>query len=81
MSQTLTETHRARKRHRCSWCWQFIEPGDMYHKYRWFDGGDASTVKSHPECYEAIEEAVREEGGFYEWTPGQERPQKEEAVK
>ena len=28
----------------------------------------------HPECYEAMEQAAREEGGWFEWTPGMERP-------
>ena len=73
MSQTETTTHKARKRHRCTWCWQFIEIGETYLRYRYY-GDDACTVKEHPECYEAMLEAVREEGGFFEWTPGQERP-------
>ncbi len=39
--------------------------------------GDASTVKMHPECFEAMQDAASEEGGWLEWTPGQERPTKE----
>lgn len=73
--QTETETHVARKRHRCDWCWQFIEPGERYSRYRYFDGGDAGTVKMHTECHEAMQEAAREEGGWFEWSPGQERPE------
>lgn len=33
------------------------------------------TMREHPECYEAMCEAAEEEGGWIEWTPGQERPQ------
>ena len=52
-----------------------IEPGDTYLRYRFFDCGDAGTVKMHPECYEAMQEEAKQEGGFMEWTPGEhERP-------
>ena len=43
-------------------------------RYRWYDSGEAATVKMHPECHKAMHEAAREEGGYIEWTPGQERP-------
>jgi hypothetical protein len=74
MHSTPTETHKAKKRHRCDWCWQFVEIGDIYNRYRVYDGGDACTVKMHPECHEATQEEAKAEGGFIEWTPGQERP-------
>lgn len=73
-SQTEATEHVAQKRHRCTWCWQTIAIGDQYKRYRYFDGGDAGTVKMHPECYGAMQEAAAEEGGFLEWTPGMERP-------
>jgi hypothetical protein len=73
MHVTETQTHRARKRHRCQWCWQFIETGELYRRYRVFDG-DASTVRMHPECYDAMQDDAADAGGFIEWTPGQERP-------
>jgi hypothetical protein len=79
---TFTETtaQKARKRHRCTWCWEFIEPGEQYKRYRYFDGGDAGTVKLHPECHEAMLQDAAEWGPRFEWTPGQERPAKKEAV-
>ena len=43
-------------------------------RYRFFNGGDAGTCKMHPECYEAMEQAAHEEGGWFEWIPGMERP-------
>jgi hypothetical protein len=46
----------AKKIHRCSWCANKIEVGESYKKYRYFDGGDAGTVKLHPECYDAMKE-------------------------
>ena len=63
-----------KKPHRCGWCWQRIGIGDVYKRYRYYNDGDAGTVKAHPECYEAIQDAASEEGGWFEWTPGQERP-------
>lgn len=74
MHMTETTTHKAQKQHRCDWCWQFIEPGDTYSRYRLYDGGDACTVKMHPECHGVMQEEARQEGGTLEWTPGQERP-------
>lgn len=74
MHVTPAETHKARKRHRCDWCWQFIEPNSAYSRYRFYNGGDVGTVKMHPECLDAMQEEATEEGGFIEWTPGQERP-------
>lgn len=75
---TETTTHAAKKLHRCSWCWETINPKELYKRYRWFDGGDAGTVKMHPECYDAMQEEASEWGYDFEWTPGQERPKKEE---
>lgn len=80
MSGTMTRLEfigAARKRHRCDWCWQAIEIGRPYRRYRVFAQGEASTVREHPECYEAMCEAAEEEGGWIEWTPGQERPPQE----
>lgn len=74
MNTTQPTTHCAIKRHRCGWCWQFIEAGESYTRYRWFSDGEADTIKMHPECFGAMQEAAREEGGTIEWTPGQERP-------
>ena len=77
---TETTTQKAAKRHQCTWCWQFIDPGKEYKRYRHFDGNDAGTVKMHPECYDAMQEEATEEGGYLEWTPGRERPAKKETA-
>lgn len=74
MHTTPTEIHKAQKRHRCDWCWQFIEPGETYSRYRVYNDGGAATMKLHSECHDAMQEEARQEGGFIEWTPGQERP-------
>lgn len=73
-SQTETTTQGARIRHHCMWCWQSINIGEPYKRYRYFDGGDSGVVKMHPECYGAMQDAASEDGGFIEWTPGMERP-------
>lgn len=75
---TETTTQKAKTLHRCSWCWQNIVPGEEYKRYRHFDGGDACTVKLHPECHDVMLEEAAEEGGYLEWTPGMERPAKKE---
>jgi hypothetical protein len=72
---TAIVEHKARKRHRCDWCWQFIFPGEQYKRYRYFqDSEEAGKVKMHPECCDAMLEEARQEGGWIEWTPGQDRP-------
>ena len=74
MHATETETHKAKKRHRCDWCWQSVDAGETYKRYRYYAHGDAGTVKMHPECHDAMQVEANEEGGWFEWTPGQERP-------
>ena len=71
---TEVKTHMARKAHRCEWCWQRIDDGTEYKRYRYFDGGEAATIKMHPECMDAMQEEAAYWGGDFEWTPGQERP-------
>lgn len=71
---TTPTEQKAIKTHRCTWCWQAINVGDTYHRYRYFDGADAGTVKMHPECHGAMLQQAQEDGGYTEWIPGQERP-------
>ena len=52
---TAPETIKSAKNpHICSWCNERIEAGESYKRWRWFDCGDASTVKMHPECNDAL---------------------------
>jgi len=80
MHATPTEIHKARQQHRCSWCWQFIEVGETYQRYRFYDGGEAGTVKLHQECHDVMQEEAADEGGWLEWTPGQHRPEPSNAI-
>ena len=76
MHQTQTEDHVARKKVRnCDWCWEHITIGDAYRRYRFYDAGTAITIYMHPECYVAMTDMAREEGGWCEWTAGMERPE------
>jgi len=72
---TTRTTQKARQQHRCSWCGQKIEPGSLYHRWRWFDDGDASTVKMHDECLGAFERSGDNEFYLYD----NERPTPDEA--
>jgi hypothetical protein len=68
---TDLETIKAAKSaHRCSWCAERIDIGTTYMRYRYFNGGDAGTVKLHPECNAVLDKTIREEGGDYEFAPG-----------
>jgi hypothetical protein len=70
------DTRRARKQHACSWCGQKIEAGDSYDNQAVIFEGEMCVNKFHPECGEAAQEAGREEGGCFEFMPGEnERPQ------
>lgn len=76
---TQATSHKAKKRHRCSWCGESILPGEEYYRYRYYDGPDASTVKMHLECKKDLDRSVDSQGGgYFEWTPGEfKRPSKE----
>ena len=50
---------------------------EQYKRYRWFDGGEVGSCKLHLDCFDAMQKAADEEDGWIEWTPGQERPSKE----
>ena len=78
---TKTTTQRAKKTYRCTWCWQSIEQGEEYKRYRHFNQGDTGTEKMHSECYDAMQEEADYWGGDFEWIPGQERPTKKERNK
>lgn len=73
MSQTgIEHINAAAKRHRCDWCWEHIQIGQSYDRWRWFGDTDPRSVKVHPECLTAINhcDPVDIMDG---WTPGQPR--------
>jgi len=59
----------SRKGHQCSWCGETIEAKQSYSRYRWYDRGDASTAKLHPECLEALDAASAETREVVEFSP------------
>lgn len=75
MKTSEVATHLAKKPHRCTWCWQLIEVSTKYNRFRNYDGDEVGTEKLHLECYTAMLEAAKEEGGYIEWIPGMERPE------
>ena len=64
MHFTEVETHKAAKEHQCSWCGDAIVIGERYKRYRFFDRGDANTVRLHPECLDAVDELNDSDCGF-----------------
>lgn len=50
---TIKSSH---KQHRCDWCNTAIDVGTSYVRWRWYESGDASTVKSHLECLRAAQD-------------------------
>lgn len=68
-------TQKARKAHSCTWCGQEITPGESYTRTRFIFEGEHKVNKFHPECDEAAHVAARNEGGEFEFEPGEnERP-------
>lgn len=65
-TSTKVELHKAAKNHICDYCGEKIILGETYKRWRWFDSGDASTVKIHPECFDAFLEldSFDQEDGF-----------------
>jgi hypothetical protein len=61
ISTDIETIKSAKNHHRCSWCNGRIDAGTGYSRYRFYDGGDAGTVKLHPECFEASLDLERED--------------------
>jgi hypothetical protein len=60
-------TPKARKRYRCTGCWEFIEAGEKHrHQVGIFDG-DFNSNRWHPECFDFALDGETE----MEVTPGQ----------
>lgn len=57
---TPTTTQAARIQHRCDWCGETIEPGEVYKRWRCF-GDSVCTVKAHPECLDAAKRTPEEQ--------------------
>ena len=55
---------QARTKHRCDWCGEEIKIGESYNKWMYADGGEAETVKAHPECLEASYQSDPDETYF-----------------
>lgn len=45
---------KTRKRFNCHWCWGSMPKGSEVKRWACFDGGSASTVRMHTECYDAM---------------------------
>lgn len=72
---TTPELRTARTGKPCTWCGQRINPGDKYTHQRVKVEGEMTTNNLHPECNEALDEAVAAEGGSVIFSPGgNERP-------
>ena len=55
MSVELTsKTVKCRKRHRCDWCGEKIEPGDTAHYRTGVHNGEFFSEYTHPECWVAL---------------------------
>lgn len=56
---------KARKRHRCDWCSEYIEPGEVYCSWTYGDP-EPATARMHAECDTACGQYCREsyEGEF-----------------
>jgi hypothetical protein len=68
---------KAAKQHRCCWCGQKIERGELYYDQRVVndEAGCVDTQRWHLECSDACVAIAREEGGCYYFTWGEnERP-------
>lgn len=62
------------KTHRCHWCGQRINIGELYVTYFYTDGCTATRMKLHPECHAAVgryvEQTDETEFDPYIWTRG-----------
>ena len=66
MTVLLFKTRKAKKRHRCDWCPEFIEPGENYIDERAVYCGDFQHLKFHPECKQACSQIAKQNGGDFD---------------
>lgn len=66
-----SEVLRARKRHRCTWCGKFIEPGETYTRERVKIDGDIGTQRLHRDCDKAMRDLASRERGSITFLPGE----------
>ncbi len=60
--ETIRESTRtARRKHRCTWCGEPIEPGQSYCDVVGKFDGDFQPSKYHPECDKAVRRSAVEE--------------------
>ncbi len=66
---TMLETRfsKARKRYWCTWCGEAILAKDTYARYTYVGDDGFGMCKMHPECYAAMEQEARAEGGWIEF--------------
>jgi hypothetical protein len=62
---------KARKLHRCSWCSERIERGEVYKRWVCIGDDGPMTCKMHQECHAAMERFAAAQPGEYEYTPGE----------
>jgi len=61
---------KARKPHRCTWCGQTIEPGEVYHFASGICDGDFQRDKMHLVCRQAMDRDMQTCDWFdYEFIP------------
>lgn len=58
---------------RCSWCGERIHKGDPAVAWCCMDGRDFISVQVHPECSEAINRTLVEEGGVFDFGSGEQK--------
>ena len=56
------ERPKARKQHQCTWCYEFIAPGEIYDRERGVFDGDPQVTKMHLECDAAAGKFFNEYG-------------------
>ena len=75
---TDTETHTARKVHRCDSCGELIQPGEVYKRWRCYDD-TVCTCRMHPECLQMHQDDA--DGYSWEFSRwGNERPPRQQEV-
>lgn len=42
---------KARKQHRCEWCYGLILKGETHYQYKGMYGGEWQNWRMHPECH------------------------------
>lgn len=65
MAHSESRDVKARKDHRCAWCWEVIKKGEVYHLTEWVSANEHGRDRMHQCCAAAVR--AMDSGDMADW--------------